>query len=189
MITNPYARLTRDGKTVDAITDAALSAAERRLGKKVSVVQGSYNAGKVAASAGTHDLGGVVDLMPWEWETTVPALRAVGFAAWYRPAIPGLWSAHIHAVLIDHGNLAPSAARQVQAYLARRDGLKGNGPDTDPGWTGSARFSWRDHVAAEKEALDKGLRRKLKEAQRAARKANRLSMRDRLKKMRLRIKR
>lgn len=189
MNTDPYKRLTRDGKTVDAITDAALSAAEKRLGKKLSVVQGSYNGGKVAASAGTHDLGGVVDLMPWDWQEVVPALRAVGFAAWYRPAIPGLWNAHIHAVLIDHGNLAPSAARQVQAYLARRNGLKDNAPDPDPGWIGSARFSWRDHVAAEKAAADKALRGKLYKAQRAARKAGRLSMRDRLKKMRLRTKR
>ncbi len=34
-------------------------------------------------------------------------LRSIGFAAWYRPAITGLWGAHIHAVLIDHGKLSP----------------------------------------------------------------------------------
>jgi hypothetical protein len=140
-MTDPYAKLLRDGKTVDALTDGALRRAEKRLGYSLTIVQGSYNAGKVAASAGTHDLGGVVDLMPWDRERKVAALRAVGFAAWYRPAIPGLWSAHIHAVLIGHGRLAPSAARQVSAYLARRDGLKGNGPDTDPGWTNTARYT------------------------------------------------
>ena len=146
MNTDPYALLTRDGKTVDALTDAALQAAERRLGYSLSVVQGSYNPGKVAASSGTHDLGGVVDLMPWDADAKIKALRAVGFAAWFRPAIPGLWSAHLHCVLIDHARLAPSAARQVSSYLRGRNGLADDGPDLDPGWTGTARFSWRDHV-------------------------------------------
>lgn len=140
-MSDPYAKLMRDGKTVDALTDGALRRAEKRLGYSLTIVQGSYNAGKVAASAGTHDDGGVVDLMPWDRDAKVAALRAVGFAAWYRPAIPGLWAAHIHAVLIGHGRLAPSAARQVSAYLARRDGLKGNGPDVDPGWTNTARYT------------------------------------------------
>jgi hypothetical protein len=140
-MTDPYSKLSRDGKVVDALTDGALRRAEKRLGYSLTIVQGSYNPGKVAASAGTHDLGGVVDLMPWDREKKIIALRAVGFAEWYRPAIPGLWSAHIHAVLIGHGRLALSAARQVSAYLARRDGLKGNGPDVDPGWTNTARYT------------------------------------------------
>ena len=138
---DPYAKLTRDGKTVDALTDGALKRAEARLGYPLTIVQGSYNVGKVAASAGTHDGGGVVDLMPWDHDNKVTALRAVGFAAWYRPAIPGLWAAHIHAVLIGHGRLAMSASAQVQQYLGRRDGLKNNGPDADPGWTNTARYT------------------------------------------------
>lgn len=140
-MSDPYVILLRDGKKVDALTDAALKRAEKRLGYSLTVTQGSYNAGGVAASAGTHDGGGCVDLMPWDWQNKVTALRAVGFAAWYRPAIPGLWPSHIHAVLIGHGKLAPVAFRQVQAYLARRDGLKDNGPDTDPGWTNMARYT------------------------------------------------
>ena len=93
------------------------------------VVQGSYNHGGVSASAGTHDGGGVVDLLAWDWQRKVRALRTVGFAAWYRPPVRGLWGAHIHAVLIDHGKLAPSAARQVIAYRNGRDGLRSNLPD------------------------------------------------------------
>ena len=138
---DPYVILLRDGKKVDALTDAALKRAEKRLGYSLTITQGSYNAGGVAASAGTHDGGGVVDLMPWDWQNKVTALRAVGFAAWYRPAIPGLWPSHCHAVLIGHAKLAPVAFRQVQAYLARRDGLKDNGPDSDPGWTNTARYT------------------------------------------------
>lgn len=178
---DPLERLTRDGKTVDRITDAALKKAEKRLGYSLTITQGSYNAGKVAASAGTHDLGGVVDLMPWDWENKVTVLRAVGFAAWFRPAIPGLWPAHIHAVLIGHPKLAASAARQVTAYLAKTDGLKSNLPDVDPGWTNSARFDWDAYAA------DIDLRDEIADAVKAGRKAGRQRAVDALKRLRLRL--
>ena len=178
---DPYAIVTRDGKKVDAITDAALRVAEKRLGYTLSITQGSYNAGKVAASAGTHDGGGVVDLMPWDWQNKVIVLRSVGFAAWYRPAIAGLWPAHIHAVLIGHAKLAPSAANQVNAYLSKRDGLKNNGPDVDPGWVGTARFDWQRFVE------DQKLRGDLYDAQRQAAKTGRKGLRDRINRWRNKI--
>ncbi len=84
----------------------------------------------MGASAGTHDGGGVVDLIPFDWQRKVRVLRSIGFAAWHRPAISGLWNEHIHAVLIDHGRLSPPAKNQVIAYLNGRDGLKSNLPDT-----------------------------------------------------------
>ena len=171
---DPYALTSRDGKRVDLLTDAALRLAEKRLGYPLSITQGSYNAGKVEASAGTHDRGGVVDLLPWDWRNKVIVLRGVGFAAWYRPAVPGLWPAHIHAVLIGHARLAPAAERQVTAYLSKRDGLAGNGPDVDPGWTGTARFDWTRYVA------DQDLRAELWDAQRAAGTAGRKKLRVRL---------
>ncbi len=117
-------------KTVDWKTRAALEEAEHRLGYPLTVVQGSYNAGGVSQSAGTHDGGGVVDLLAWDWQRKVRVLRAIGFAAWYRPTVPGLWNAHIHAVMVDHGRLAASAARQVASYRDGRDGLKSNRVDT-----------------------------------------------------------
>lgn len=119
-------------KTVDWKTRAALMEAERRLGYRLTIVQGSYNAGGVSASGGTHDQGGVVDLLAWDWKRKVKVLRKVGFAAWYRPTRAGLWNEHIHAVLVDHGNLSDVAKRQVIAYRAGRDGLKSN--DLDPFW-------------------------------------------------------
>ena len=119
-------------KTVDWLTRAALEEVERRLGYPLTVVQGSYNAGGVAVSAGTHDGGGVVDLLAWDARNKVRVLRAVGFAAWYRPAVRGLWGEHIHAVLVDHGRLSSSAANQVVAYRAGRDGLKSNRVDPVP---------------------------------------------------------
>lgn len=139
---DPYEIILRDGdKKVDRLTDGALKRAEKILGRTIPIVQGSYNAGGVAASATTHDGGGVIDTKAWDHDEVVSALRAVGFAAWFRPTIPGLWSAHVHAVLIGHGKLAPSAARQVDAYLGRRDGLVSNLPDSDPGWTNTARYT------------------------------------------------
>lgn len=129
----PFSRTTYGDvrpKTVDWKTRSALEEAERRLGYRLTIVQGSYNAGGVRQSAGTHDGGGVVDLLAWDWKRKVQVLRAIGFAAWYRPAVPGLWGAHIHAVLVDHGRLSASAAAQVAAYRAGRDGLKGNRVDT-----------------------------------------------------------
>ncbi len=117
-------------KTVDWKTRAALEEAERRLGYPLTVVQGSYNPGGVRQSGGTHDGGGVIDLLAWDWQRKVRVLRSIGFAAWYRPAISGLWGAHIHAVLVDHGRLSTAAAAQVASYRAGRDGLKGNRADT-----------------------------------------------------------
>ena len=133
MALDPYARTTHDGKVVDEITHQALLAAEKILGYELTIVQGSYRAGTgTDASAGTHDGGGAVDLLSWDWENKVRALRTVGFAAWHRPAIKGLWREHIHAVLIGNAKLSPSAARQVESYKRHRDGLKGDGPDTFP---------------------------------------------------------
>lgn len=143
MSPRPYDRTTYDGNTVDWLTRAALEATAKRLGYALTVTQGSYNAGGVSASAGTHDGGGVVDLAAWDHVDKVRELRRTGFAAWYRPAIPGLWPAHIHAVLMGNRKLAPSARRQVDAYLAGRNGLANNGPDNGPRRFTRHRFTWR----------------------------------------------
>lgn len=126
---NAYDIVLHDGHRVDRITDAALKEVERRLGYELTILQGSYNAGGVGASSGTHDGGGAVDLAPWDWQNKVHAMRAVGFAAWHRPAIHGLWVEHIHCILIGNAKLSPSAAQQVEQYRNHRDGLAGQGPD------------------------------------------------------------
>lgn len=148
MADDRYERTTHDGKVVDRYTDHNLHLAEERLGYPLTILQGSYNKGGVAASAGTHDGGGCVDLAPWDWEHKVRVLRELGFAAWYRPARKGVWPAHIHAVLIGNERLAPLAKQQVDAYRRGRDGLAGNGYDS----------FWRPKViksAAYKEAVVK----------------------------------
>lgn len=131
----PYTLTTRDGHTLDQLTNYALYAVEHRLGYdpgSLTVLQGSYNAGAVTASGGTHDGGGAVDLSPADWPGKVHALRAVGFAAWHRPAIPGLWGEHVHAVLIGNVKLSPAAKAQVEDYRTHRNGLANHGPD--PTW-------------------------------------------------------
>lgn len=130
----PYRRITRRGVELDWRTWAALLEAERRAGFRFTVVQGSYNAGVVGASAGTHDGGGAVDLSirgvtDHDRNRMVRALRNVGWAAWIRPTIDGLWTEHLHAVLLDHVTASAGAKAQWAEYRAGGDGLVGSAPD------------------------------------------------------------
>lgn len=140
----PYKRTTWRGVRVDGRTLSALEWVDQRFhdetGKRVELAQGSYNAGGVSASAGTHDGGGVVDcrtvpLTKEQRTRLVHLLKRAGFAAWYRPAAPGVWGEHVHACLIGtkpgtyHRTMSAGARRQVDAFLAGRDGLAGNRRD------------------------------------------------------------
>jgi hypothetical protein len=167
----PYDKTTHDGKTVDWLTKAAIQNAEKILGYPLSLTQGSYNAGRVSASAGTHDGGGAVDLKAWDWQSKIRALRLSGFAAWYRDPSEGSWPAHIHAVLVGNRKLAPSAQRQVYAFHKGLNGLANGGADRHAGLV-FKRFRWpyfgfiglvrwrRDSASgAERESLVRGLRR------------------------------
>lgn len=126
---SPYTRIIYGGRTLNARTAAMLDIVSNKLGYDLTITQGSYNAGGVSASAGTHDGGGAVDLSSYDWERKVRLLRQVGFAAWYRAPIPGLWGAHIHAIAIGDQDLSSGARSQVSDYYNGRDGLAGNGPD------------------------------------------------------------
>lgn len=118
------------GVVTNRRTARMLAEAERIYGARIVLTQGSYTRG-VAVSAGTHAGGGVVDisvrgLSRSQINRLVRALRIVGFAAWYRPPLPGVWGAHIHAVAVGTRDLSPVAARQVAALRRGRDGLAGN---------------------------------------------------------------
>jgi len=122
---------------VDDRTLAKLRLAEKRLGHTFVIVQGSWRAGSgAAASAATHDKGGVIDLRTWDlngvtpWQALVE-LRKAGLIAWYRTNAQG-FDPHIHA--IDYGNpdLHPSAATQVRAWERGENGLASGGPDDGP---------------------------------------------------------
>lgn len=136
---SPGAKVTYGGKTVNARTKAMLTAAAANIGKGCSftLTQGSYNAGGVGASAGTHDGGGSADLDVGALcgkgqARVVKELRKVGFAAWHRTAIPDVWGEHIHAIAISDPDLSSGARDQVADYFNGRDGLAGNGADPGP---------------------------------------------------------
>lgn len=137
--------LWRGRTNLDALTIAALEYAEQLAGHEFTVTQGSYQAGAGDPnSAGTHDRGGVADLRWTGRVADVRALRRAGFAAWHRNPDQGPWPHHVHAVLIGHPYLAPAAARQVDAYMAGRDGLASNGPDDGPRLDPIPVFEWRE---------------------------------------------
>lgn len=122
------------GVMLDERTVRMVMYAETLAGFEFDITQGSYNQGGVAASAGTHDGGGVVDfsvkgLTVSKRLIVLNALKDTGFAAWLRPARPGVWNAHIHAVAIGCPDLAPIARRQIVSFDAGRDGLAGNQKD------------------------------------------------------------
>lgn len=128
-----YQRVEYAGRHFDRWTLAALRSAERQLGYRLHIAQGSYNAGGVGASAGTHDGGGAVDVTTsGDWDKAVVALRQNGFAAWHRTPAQGKWGHHIHGILIGNDRASASAKRQVDSYRRGRNGLRGDGPDDGP---------------------------------------------------------
>ncbi len=127
-----YRRVKFRGVVTDARTAQRLTAAEKILGRRLRMAQGSFSTA-VAGSGLTHAGPGVVDVSTkWQGLTRaqkieiVAALRTVGFAAWLREETPGVWSEHIHAVAIG-SQVSPAAAAQVEAYRSGFDGLAGLG--------------------------------------------------------------
>ena len=121
------------GVTLDVRTAKMILWAEKTAGFKFKITQGSYTNG-VAASAGTHDGGGAVDisvrlLTPWRRKKTLNTLKDAGFAAWYRTKADGFDSAHIHAIAIGCEDLATLAKSQVKDYDKGLNGLKSHAPD------------------------------------------------------------
>lgn len=130
-------RTTYSGRTINQRTRDMLAEARSMLGHDIVVTQGSYNAGGVTASAGTHDGGGAVDVSVRDlsttqrWET-VRAMRRVGFAAWLRTASQGPWPDHIHAIAVGDTDLSSGARNQVADYFVGRNGLASHAADNTP---------------------------------------------------------
>lgn len=152
------ARVTWKGVTVDDRTARMLTAVDRAELPTTSFqpTQGSYSTG-VSASAGTHSGGGAVDIALAGLDDDTArrietAMRRVGFAAWYRTAIPGTWPRHVHGIAVGCSDLASAARSQVTAYLNGRDGLAGNGPDT--GTRSYVDVTWESYFAAHPYVLE-----------------------------------
>ncbi|MFF5973747.1 transglycosylase SLT domain-containing protein [Streptomyces sp. NPDC012769] len=108
-----------------------LQAALARAGNP-QIFQGPYS-NSVAASAGTHSGGGVVDVPVSAFD----AMIAAGFIGWVRNW-PG--NEHAHMILPGTPDLSPQAAWQVQDYYAGGDGL--NIPGNLARGTSSAMRGW-----------------------------------------------
>ena len=140
-----YTRVQLGWATLNRRTLAMLDQAQRLYREQGGIVdlrqaitQGSYNPGGVAASFGTHDGGGAVDLSVRDYRDwsilhdeiglMIEALRIAGFAAWLRdtgelyPNSP----IHIHAIAVGDVDLSPAAQRQIdgrEGYLRGYNGL------------------------------------------------------------------
>ncbi|GHG09638.1 peptidoglycan-binding protein [Streptomyces hydrogenans] len=130
-----YTRTTYGGKKVNQRTKVMLETAAVDFGRSLTLLQGSYNAGGVAASAGTHDGGGVVDISVSGMSSAqrnelVQCLRRAGLAAWLR--VPPAFDYHIHAVAIGDRELSSAAKSQIAQWAVDRDGLAARGPDPAP---------------------------------------------------------
>jgi hypothetical protein len=158
----PEKRLTYRGVTMNQRTKDMFIAAEliADVGTLV-LTQGSYNAGGVAASGGTHDGGGALDirakdLAPTERTKVVTALRRVGFAAWIRNPSQSDWPWHIHGIAIGDPDLSRGARDQVADYKAGRNGLASNGrDDATRAWVSR---TWEIFVEVEMEQLLKEIK-------------------------------
>lgn len=144
-------RVTYQGRTLNTRTRDMFEAVEYLTGLQLTITQGSYNAGGVAASAGTHDGGGAIDIRAVNLTTAqrkavVLAARQVGFAGWLRTPSQGNWPYHIHCIAIGDGDLSRGAANQVDQYKRGRNGLASAGPDDGP--DGYRNVKWEDWAAA-----------------------------------------
>jgi hypothetical protein len=120
------------GKPLDNATIVRLKQAEKVLGYPLTIVQGI---GGAAASGNTHLEGRAADLAPYDWQNKLRVLKDLGFIGWYRPAIAGLWPAHIHVVLIfdgrdNHRGINETAWRQIGLFDRGLDGLVSMAKDT-----------------------------------------------------------
>lgn len=110
------------------------------------ITQGGYTGGALAASFGTHDGGGALDIsvrspldfsILWdEIPLMLDSLRVAGFAAWLRRP-DELYAGsviHIHAIAVGDAELAPAARAQIDGDYGYLRGYNGLPPD----WGGPA---------------------------------------------------
>lgn len=117
-----------------AILDAAniILKSKRYGGEKspITLHQGSYNRGGVAASGDTHGAGAAFDCSSHNIKKRERLFRILGVAFYYREALKGVWIAHGHGIVDGDGTASAAAKGQVVAYRKRRNALANNGPDT-----------------------------------------------------------
>ena len=137
-------------RTIDMILRAEVYMEQLGMASfQFSLSQGSYSS-SVAASAGTHDGGGAIDIRTSivnndkkKVDTMIVALRKAGFAAWSRGRVADSFqnNKHIHAVAIGDKEASSGAKNQIASFKRGRNGLKGDGVDPDA-YLGRATPTW-----------------------------------------------
>jgi hypothetical protein len=124
-----YTRVEVNDWTVNQRTMAMLAHAQELYGGEIdltghAITQGSYH-DNGSASFGTHLGGGAVDISVLQrgtytvlWDDIpllIHALRAAGFAAWFRDygELYADSAVHIHAIAIGDRELSPAAQEQL----------------------------------------------------------------------------
>lgn len=174
------------GRRFNERTVAMLKEVERILGFQLRYTQGSYNR-SVAASGGTHDGGGAVDISLKDARTGAlfpkvrrdrirDVLRQVGFAAWIRDPSQSNWPWHAHAIAIGDAELSPGAARQVTQYRNGTNGLASKGKDDGPRtWVG---MTWEKYLKAHPPVVAKPPATNQEDSSMALTQADKAIMRD-----------
>lgn len=118
---------------------------EKRSGRLGNPFQGGYNGGGVAASAGTHDDGGVADWSTFSAART-KAARAMGICSNNRHTWQRFSSNHNHAFIVGCPHMSSGLRFQQSEYYAGRNGLAGRGRDTEwrPSTINTYR-TWQSH--------------------------------------------
>jgi hypothetical protein len=122
-------------------------------------IQGSYST-STAASGGTHDGGGAIDLKMGNLGAKQKVIlesvmREVGHAgwnrepswwsSWYGKIIYGGWSSHHHAIRTGCPHLSTAAKAQVAEYVRGENGLVGG--DKDTGTRAFVGRTWEAYLA------------------------------------------
>src|SRR5690606_15237895 len=113
---------------------AAFDDACEKSGVRPTIVQGAYmGSSGAAASAGTHERSGCLDLRTWDLTEDqrtkwMRAARSIGWAAWYRTSAQG-FDPHMHVLLLGEPDMHPDARDQEAQYRAGLNGLASRGRD------------------------------------------------------------
>lgn len=131
------------GVLLDRRSAAAMDDLAAAVKPWVQPTQGSFRP-TTNYSADTHGGAGAIDISVIGWTRAdendyIRTARAMGWAAWVRPFIAGLWPRHIHMILIppsgnrrNDGGLSPGAFQQVRDYYNGLNGLANRGADDGP---------------------------------------------------------
>ncbi len=108
----------------------------------IDIFQQGYNAGGVAASAGTHDRGGCTDVGQFT-DDQLAVWRALGWTQQHRSTAQGFSGDHGHGWPKGCPHLSRGARFQASEWEAGRNGLRSAGPITGPGPKGAKTPTWQ----------------------------------------------